>query len=488
MIATTLMIQGTTSDAGKSALVTGLCRLLARRGLRVTPFKPQNMANNSAVTADGGEIGRAQAAQAQAAGLAPTTDMNPVLLKPNTDTGAQVIVNGRSIGTMDALAYHDYKSRAREAVLAAHARLAAAFDVVVVEGAGSPAEINLRANDIANMGFAEAVDCPVLLVADIDRGGVFAQFVGTVDLLAASERARVAGFVVNRFRGDSSLLDPGLDWLSEHTGIPVVGVLPHIEGLHLEAEDRLDSAPAAASRADALRVHVPALPRISNHTDFDALRLHPQVDLHVIGSGQSLEGADLIVLPGSKSVRADLAWLREQGWEAELQRHLRYGGRVIGICGGFQMLGTALHDPDGLEGDPGTTPGLGLLATETTLAPEKQLTRVAGRLTLEDAAVSGYEIHLGRTAGPDLERPAAQLSAGADGARSADDRVLGSYLHGLFDEAAAREALLRWAGLAAPEATDYHARREAGIDQLADAVATHLWTEPLRRLLPEASG
>jgi len=486
MTATTLMIQGTTSDAGKSALVTGLCRALARRGLRVAPFKPQNMANNSAVTADGGEIGRAQAAQAQAAGLAPTTDMNPVLLKPNTDTGAQVIVNGHAVGTMDATSYHDYKARAREAVLAAHARLAAEYDVVLVEGAGSPAEINLRANDIANMGFAEAVDCPVLLVADIDRGGVFAQFVGTVALLAPSERDRVAAFVVNRFRGDQSLLDPGLEWLADHTGIPVAGVLPHLEGLHLEAEDRLDSSPATATSEDALRVHVPALPRISNHTDFDALRAHPQVDLHVVGPGQSLEGADLIVLPGSKSVRADLAWLREQGWADQLRRHLRYGGRVIGICGGFQMLGNALHDPEGLEGEPGTTPGLGLLDLETTLAPEKQLTRVSGRMTLEEAAVSGYEIHLGRTEGPDLARPAVVLEDSTDGARSADGRVLGTYLHGLFDEAAAREALLRWAGLEDPESNDYHALREAGIEQLADAVDRHLWTEPLRRLLPEA--
>ncbi|MFB6261396.1 MAG: cobyric acid synthase, partial [Thiohalorhabdaceae bacterium] len=314
MRATTLMIQGTTSDAGKSALVTGLCRVLARRGLNVAPFKPQNMALNSAVTADGGEIGRAQAAQAQAAGLAPTTDLNPVLLKPATDTGAQVIVDGRAIGTMDAVAYHDYKRIARDAVLAAHARLAATHDVVIVEGAGSPAEINLREHDIANMGFAEAVDCPVLLTADIDRGGVFAQLVGTRELLAPSERARVAGFVINRFRGDIALLQPGIDWLEERTGVPVVGTLPHLDGLHLEAEDRLtESAPAERTRSDTLRVRVPALPRISNHTDFDALRLHPQVDLQFVGPGESLEGADLIVLPGSKAVRGDLAWLREQG-------------------------------------------------------------------------------------------------------------------------------------------------------------------------------
>ncbi|MEF8793176.1 cobyric acid synthase [Thiohalorhabdus sp.] len=485
MRATTIMIQGTTSDAGKSALVTGLCRLLARRGLNVAPFKPQNMALNSAVTADGGEIGRAQAAQAQAAGMAPTIDLNPVLLKPATDTGAQVIVNGQAIGTMDAVAYHDYKRIAREAVLAAHERLAATYDVVVVEGAGSPAEINLREHDIANMGFAEAVDCPVLLAADIDRGGVFAQLVGTLELLAPNERALVAGLVINRFRGDISLLQPGIDWLEERTGIPVVGTLPHLDGLHLEAEDRLtDSAPAEADRSDTLRVRVPALPRISNHTDFDALRLHPQVDLQFTGPGESLEGADLVILPGSKAVRSDLAWLREQGWEAHIQRHLRYGGRVIGVCGGFQMLGRTLADPEGLEGETGTTEGLGLLDLDTTLAPEKQLSHVAGRLALEGAAVSGYEIHMGVSRGPAVERPAVHLEDAVDGARSEEDRVMGTYLHGLFDEPEARETLLRWAGLTAPEATDYHALREAGIDHLADAMEAHLWTEPLRRLLP----
>ncbi|MFA9460430.1 cobyric acid synthase [Thiohalorhabdus methylotrophus] len=483
MPATTLMIQGTTSDAGKSALVTGLCRALQRRGVRVAPFKPQNMALNSAVTADGGEIGRAQAVQAQAAGLEPATDMNPVLLKPNTDTGAQVIVNGHAVGTMEALDYHRYKRTAREAVLAAHARLAERFDVVVVEGAGSPAEINLREHDIANMGFAEAVDCPVLLMADIDRGGVFAQLVGTDELLSASERARLAGFVINQFRGDKGLLDPGLDWLEDHTGIPVVGVLPYLEGLYLEAEDRMAGAPAPSAAADALRVHVPALPRISNHTDLDPLRHHPQVDLRVIGPGQKLEGADLILLPGSKCVRDDLEWLREQGWEPQIQRHLRYGGRVLGICGGFQMLGRTLHDPDGLEGAPGSAPGLGVLDLESTLAPEKHLTRVRGRLALEEAPVAGYEIHMGISRGPDLERPLAEWADGTDGARSKDDRVRGTYLHGLFDDSAACAALLRWAGLTDPETVDYDALREGGIERLADAVDAHLWTEPLRRCL-----
>lgn len=376
----TLMVQGTTSDAGKSTLVTALCRWLARRGVAVVPFKPQNMALNSAVTADGGEIGRAQAVQAQACRLAPHTDMNPVLLKPNTDIGAQVIIHGRAVTSMDAAAYHDYKRVAMEAVLASHGRLAAAYRVVMVEGAGSPAEINLRANDIANMGFAEAVDCPVILVADIDRGGVFAHLVGTLELLSDSERERVKGFVINRFRGDIALLQPGLDWLEARTGKPVLGVLPYVSDLHLEAEDAIDTR-QAAKVGPRLKVVVPVLPRISNHTDFDPLRLHPQVELSFVGPGQALPSADLIVLPGSKSVRADLAALRERGWDEAILRHLRYGGRLLGICGGLQMLGERLHDPLGLEGaveqqrwprpaGVGNDPGGGQAIAQRTGPPE----------------------------------------------------------------------------------------------------------------------
>ncbi|MFP5506583.1 MAG: cobyric acid synthase, partial [Gammaproteobacteria bacterium] len=313
----TLMVQGTTSDAGKSLLVTALCRWLARQGVRVAPFKPQNMALNSAVTVDGGEIGRAQAVQAQACGLEPHTDMNPVLLKPNTDVGAQVIIHGRAVANMNARDYHDYKRIARAAVLESFHRLAAQYNAVIVEGAGSPAEINLRHNDIANMGFAEAVDCPVILVADIDRGGVFAHLVGTLALLSESERQRVVGFVINRFRGDIALLQPGLDWLEQHTGKPVLGVLPYLHGLHLEAEDAVITH-QAEKHGKALQVVVPVLPRISNHTDFDPLRLHPQVNLRFIGPDEVVPAADLIILPGSKSVRADLAWLRAHGWETEI--------------------------------------------------------------------------------------------------------------------------------------------------------------------------
>ncbi len=477
----TLMVQGTTSDAGKSLLVTGLCRVLARRGVRVAPFKPQNMALNSAVTVDGGEIGRAQAVQAQACGLVPHSDMNPVLLKPNTDTGAQVILQGRAIGNMDAGEYHDYKRIAREAVLASYRRLCAQYGVILVEGAGSPAEINLRAQDLANMGFAEAADCPVLLIADIDRGGVFAHLVGTLALLAETEEARVAGFVINRFRGDRALLEPGLDWLTRRTGKPVLGVLPYLHGLHLEAEDAL--CHNAAAPEGPLRVIVPVIPRISNHTDFDPLRLHPQVAFRYVGPREPIPQCDLIILPGSKSVRSDLAWLRAQGWEQAILRHLRYGGKLIGLCGGFQMLGQAIHDPLGLEGEPGKSPGLGLLAVTTRLERDKQLRNVTGVLALENAIVTGYEIHAGVTRGEALMRPAVYLEGRGDGALSEDSQILGTYLHGLFESTAACNALLRWAGLADPQTPDYHAVREMHIERLADACETHLDLRAVARLL-----
>lgn len=479
---TTLMVQGTTSDAGKSTLVTALCRWLARQGVAVAPFKPQNMALNSAVTADGGEIGRAQAVQAQAAHLAPHTDMNPVLLKPSSDTGAQVIIHGRAVTRMDAAAYHDYKRVAMQAVLDSHRRLDAQYSVVMVEGAGSPAEINLRAGDIANMGFAEAVDCPVILIADIDKGGVFAHLVGTLELLSPSEQARVRGFVINRFRGDIALLQPGLDWLEQRTGKPVLGVLPYLHDLHLEAEDAIDVRQVDKCE-ERLKVVVPVLPRISNHTDFDPLRLHPQVELSFVGPGQSIPPADLIVLPGSKSVRADLAHLRAQGWEDAIRRHLRYGGKVLGICGGLQMLGGEIADPLGLEGAPGSSRGLGLLDIDTVLEADKQLRNVRGRLVLEEAEVSGYEIHAGVSRGADLERAAVQLDDGrCDGALSADGQVLGTYLHGLFETPAACAALLRWSGLRAVEMPDYHALRERDIERLADLVEAHLDTARLRAL------
>ncbi|GAA0764174.1 cobyric acid synthase [Ideonella azotifigens] len=465
------MVQGTTSDAGKSTVVAGLARVLVRQGIRVAPFKPQNMALNSAVTADGGEIGRAQALQALAARVAPTVDMNPVLLKPSSDTGAQVIVHGKVLADMNARAYHDYKRVAYAAVAESFARLRAAYDVVLVEGAGSPAEINLRDRDIANMGFALPHQVPVLLVADIDRGGVFAHLTGTLACLAEDEQALVRGFLINRFRGDIGLLQPGLDWLEAKTGKPVFGTLPYLHGLQLDAEDAIQVAQPAGGDGPLLKVIVPVLPRISNHTDFDALRAHPQVDLSFIGPGQQVPPADLIVLPGSKSVQADLRWLRANGWEPAIQRHLRYGGKLIGICGGLQMLGRALHDPLAREGG-GSEAGLGLLDFETTLAAEKQLRQVQGRLTWgEGAVVTGYEIHLGLSDGLAMQRPALTLAGGRpDGALSADGQVLGTYVHGLFDQPEAQAALLRWAGLGQAAAVDLAALREASLERLADSL------------------
>jgi adenosylcobyric acid synthase len=473
----TLMIQGTTSDAGKSTLVAGLCRLARRGGVRVAPFKPQNMALNSAVTVDGGEIGRAQALQAIAAGVDARIDFNPVLLKPTSDRGAQVIIHGHAHANLDARAYHEYKSIAFDAVLASYARLQHDFDAIIVEGAGSPAEVNLRDRDIANMGFAERVDCPVVLVADIDRGGVFAHLTGTLACLSETEQARIRGFVINRFRGDIGLLQPGLDWLEQKTGKPVLGVVPYLHGLTLDAEDMLPSQLHTHGDAHALRVIVPALPRISNHTDFDALRAHPQVDFQYVPAGNAPPAADLIILPGSKSVQCDLAWLRENGWDRVIDRHLRYGGKVLGICGGMQMLGNTVDDPDGVEGPAGCVNGFGLLDLATALTPDKLLDNVTGHLTLGagGAAVRGYEIHMGRTSGAALTRPLVTLADGRpDGAASEDGQIAASYLHGLFDTPQACAALLQWAGMRDADALDYPALREASLDRLADTLAGSL--------------
>jgi adenosylcobyric acid synthase len=481
-----LMVQGCTSDAGKSTLVAALCRIMKRRGVRVVPFKPQNMALNSAVTVDGGEIGRAQALQAWAAGLPPHTDFNPVLLKPTTDRQAQIIIHGRVAGNLDARAYHDYKPQAMAAVLASWERLIRGHDMVLVEGAGSPAEINLRERDIANMGFAETVDCPVVLIADIDRGGVFAHLVGTLELLSSSERRRIVGFVINRFRGDVTLLEPGIEWLEKRLGKPVLGVLPYLHGLFLDAEDAIATG-TVEKTASALKVIAPAYPRISNHTDLDPLRLHAKVDFDWLGAGEEIPGADLVVLPGSKSVRDDLGWLHEQGWTAALAKHLRYGGKIIGLCGGYQMLGKRIHDPSGLEGTPGSMTGLGWLDCETTLGAEKHLRNVRGHLALaERPALRGYEIHHGLTHGADLARPALHLEDGrADGALSPDGQILGTYCHGLFDHPDALAALLGWAGLADAGKLDLAARREAELERLADAVETALDWRRMAAALPD---
>ena len=482
MSANAIMIQGTTSDAGKSLICTGLCRVLHRMGVRVAPFKPQNMALNSAVTVDHGEIGRAQAVQALACGLEPHSDMNPVLLKPNTDTGAQVIVNGKALMDMDAETYHQYKPQVLQTVLASFDRLRTDYDAVVIEGAGSPAEINLRDRDIANMGFAQAADCPVVIVADIDRGGVFAHLYGTLALLSTSEQARVQGFIINRFRGDIKLLQSGLDWLEEKTAKPVLGVIPYLHGLHLEAEDGVDTQQFDATTKQSLKVVVPIFSRMSNHTDFDVLRLHPQVDISFIYKGKPLPPADLIILPGTKNTRADLDFMRQNDWDKDLFRHLRFGGKVMGICGGYQMLGQKIHDPDGVEGAAGSSIGLGLLAQETVLKEQKQLRRVVGTMQLpeqEAVNVTGYEIHAGTTT--PLEQPLIQLEQHQDGA--GNEHVFGSYLHGIFDHPEACNAILHWAGLKNATVLNYDVLREEGINRIADAIEAHLDMNVICRMI-----
>lgn len=490
----TLMVQGTTSDAGKSILVTALCRIIARHGLTVAPFKPQNMALNSAVTADGGEIGRAQAVQAQACFLEPSVSMNPVLLKPNSDCGSQVIVNGKAIGNMQAQEYHRFKPGLLKVVIEAHNKLASHVSVVVVEGAGSPAEINLREYDIANMGFAEAIDCPVIIVADIDRGGVFAHLYGTYALLSESEKERVKGFVINRFRGDPALLESGLAWLEDKTSVPVLAVIPYIKDLHIEAEDSLARDQIHRQSGNDLpimKIIIPMYPRASNHTDFDVLRMHPQVDCQFIKDVAEFKGADLIILPGSKSVRSDLQWLFDQGWKDVIQRHLRFGGKVMGICGGFQMLGDCIADPQAIESSAGSSEGLCLLAMQTRLTDSKVLRNVMGTCLSSQATVAGYEIHAGISEGEAIQSPLFLLSATDeaetfnDGARNPDDSVRGTYVHGVFDQPALLESILCWAGLGLSQldAFDYVAYRDGQIDRLADEVEKVLPIKKIKKLL-----
>ncbi|RRJ85456.1 cobyric acid synthase [Aestuariirhabdus litorea] len=469
------MIQGTTSNAGKSTLVAGLCRALARRGYRVAPFKPQNMALNSAVTADGGEIGRAQALQAQACGLQPHTDMNPILIKPNSDCGSQIIVQGKVARELNASEYHAYKPIAMEAVLDSYHRLAQQYEVILIEGAGSPAEINLREGDIANMGFAEAVNCPVIIVADIDPGGVFAHIVGTQTLLSETERARTLGYIINRFRGDYGLLKPGVDWLEERTGKRVFATLPYLQGLHLDAEDAVNGAQELGNDT-LLRVVVPRLPRISNHTDFDPLRLHPAIDLQFVHQGQPIPAADLILLPGSKSVRSDLEFLRQNGWPEAIQRHLRYGGKLLGICGGYQMLGETIDDPYGIESAAGASPGLGLLPLSTRLERKKELSRVEARLLLDEqpVAVKGYEIHSGVTRLTQSLAPLLDAPGRDSGAISIDRQVAGCYLHGLFDQPEAIKQISRWVNGEGCLGVDIERIREQQLERLADLLEQSL--------------
>ncbi len=480
-----LMVQGTTSDAGKSILVAGLCRVLARKGVKVAPFKPQNMSLNSAVTVDAGEIGRAQALQAQAAGVAPHSDFNPVLLKPSTDIAAQVIIQGKVSEQLDAKDYHQYKTTAMSAVMESWERLCDGHEALLVEGAGSPAEINLRDRDIANMGFAEKADVPVILIADIDRGGVFAHLVGTLDLLSPTEQERIQGFVINRFRGDIALLQPGLDWLEARTGKPVLGVIPYLQDLRLDAEDAIDQAlftPHQEDGKELFRIVVPVFSRISNHTDFEALALQPGIELCFTGPGQTPPPADLVILPGTKNVRADLAWLRENHWESYIHRHLRYGGKLLGICGGYQMLGRSIADREGIEGPAGESRGLELLPIDTELASGKQLTETRGKLNGCGTPISGYEIHCGVSNTYRSTQALLTLADGQpEGTLSDDGQIAGTYLHGLFDQAAGCAALLRWAGLQAPQTVDRQQQRESALERLADCLEDHL---DMQRLFP----
>ena len=463
-----LMIQGTGSNVGKSLLVAGLCRAARHRGLSVAPFKPQNMSNNAAVTADGGEIGRAQALQARACGLEPLVDMNPVLLKPETDTGAQVILHGHAVARAEARDYAALRPRLLAGVLESFARLSAAHDLVIVEGAGSPAEVNLRPRDIANMGFARAAGVPVVLAGDIDRGGVIAQIVGTQAVLDRGDAAMIRGFLVNKFRGDLRLFDGGYRMIEQHTGWRGFGVVPWFAGAHrLPAEDAVD---LRASSGQGLHVVCLCLSRIANFDDFDPLAAEPGVRLTMLGPGRALPGdADLVVIPGTKSTLGDLAFLRAQGWDVDLAAHVRRGGHVLGLCGGFQMLGRVIRDPDGRDGVAGEVAGLGLLDVDTVMAPDKRLERIGG--TAMGQPVTGYEIHMGRSSGPDCARSFAHIP-GPDGAISPDGRIMGTYLHGLFSGDAFRATFLARLGVASQPG--YEAGVDRALDDLADHLEAHL--------------
>nr|WP_309501416.1 cobyric acid synthase [uncultured Roseovarius sp.] len=469
-MARAIMIQGAGSNVGKSMLVAGLARACVQRGLNVAPFKPQNMSNNAAVTEDGGEIGRAQALQALACRRTPHSDMNPVLLKPESDTGAQIIVQGQRFATLRARDYGTAKPSLLPPVLDSFHRLCASADLVLVEGAGSPAEINLRAGDIANMGFAEAAGVPVILVGDIDRGGVIAQIVGTQAVLTPSDAARIKGFAINKFRGDPSLFDAGLDEIVGRTRWPSLGIVPWFaDAWRLPAEDVIDIA--SGPHGGPLKIAVPRLGRIANFDDLDPLSAEPQVSVEIIEPGRPLPGdAGLVLIPGSKSTTADLAVFRANGWDIDLMAHVRRGGHVLGICGGYQMLGREIADPEGIEGTPGCVAGLGLLDVTTVMRPEKRLSRTRASYLPTGAMVEGYEIHIGQTDGPDCTHAWLEVGGQHHGASSADGRVRGCYLHGLFASDAFRAAYLSGFGAASTLAYD------VSVEETLDALAAHLET------------
>ena len=470
-----IMIQGTGSNVGKSMLVAGLCRAAKRRGLSVAPCKPQNMSNNAAVTMDGGEIGRAQALQALACGILPHTDMNPVLLKPESEVGSQVVVQGRRIATVKAREYAKLKPTLMVSVLESFKRLKSQYDLVIVEGAGSPAEINLRVGDIANMGFAEATNVPVILCGDIDRGGVIAQVVGTQAVMDSDDNGRVVGFMINKFRGDPSLFDDGYQMISDHTGWRGFGVVPWFkDAWRLPAEDALDIS--SGPQDGTFKVVCLTLSRIANFDDMDPLAQEPNISLVMLKAGEVLPGdADLVIVPGSKSTRGDLAYLRAQGWDVDLAAHHRRGGHVLGICGGYQMLGQVISDPDGIEGTAGDSAGLGLLDVVTQMTGDKRLTSVHAVHADTELPFEGYEIHIGRTEGPDSARPFAHVDGQLEGAQSSDGRVMGSYLHGMFSNDAWRGAFLNSLGVTA--SGSYSSGVEQALDDLADHVETFLDVE-----------
>lgn len=477
------MLQGTGSDVGKTVLVAGLCRLAKLNGLTVRPFKPQNMSNNAAVADDGGEIGRAQWLQALACGVPSSVHMNPVLLKPQSETGSQIVVQGKVFGQAKGRDYQRLKPQLLGAVLDSFEEIKAGADLVIVEGAGSPAEINLRAGDIANMGFATRTDVPVVLVGDIDRGGVIASLVGTHAILPEDDRRMISGFIINKFRGDQSLFAEGTQAITQYTGWPSFGIVPWLKAAaRLPAEDSVALERLSRSSTGALKIAVPVLPRIANFDDFDPLAAEPAVDLVYVRPGEPLPAdAALVILPGSKSTIGDLADLRAHGWDRDLAQHRRRGGRVIGICGGYQMLGARVADPLGLEGAPSSVPGLGLLDIETVMATEKTVRNSAARSLQYDVDLNGYEIHLGETRGPDCERPALTICGRPDGAISGDGKVMGTYLHGLFANDAYRAALLRSFGIL--ETTEnYRASVEQALDDLArelESVLDKAWLQSL---------
>jgi len=465
------MFQGTGSDVGKTVLVAGFCRLAANHGLKVKPFKPQNMSNNAAVADDGGEIGRAQWLQALACRVPASVHMNPVLLKPQSETGSQVVVQGKVFGQARGRDYQKLKPKLMAAVMDSFARVADGADLVLVEGAGSPAEINLRAGDIANMGFATSAGVPVVLVGDIDRGGVIASVVGTHTILPDDDRSMIAGYLINKFRGDVSLFDDGITSIGGFTGWPCLGVVPWLKSAaRLPAEDSVALERLVRGEARALKIAVPVLSRIANFDDFDPLRAEPDVELVFVRPGERLpDDAGLVILPGSKSTISDLADFRRQGWDADLEAHRRRGGRIIGICGGYQMLGQVVRDPLAIEGGETVADGLGLLDIETELVPEKTVRNIDARSAEYDVALSGYEIHLGVSQGADAARPMTILDGRPDGAISPDGRVLGTYLHGLFDSDKYRARLLAEFGIRGGE-SNYRSDVDRALDEIAEAL------------------